>query len=60
MRMFKIQDLWRKYVKKNWIVAKSTFFAYKTKDIDCMEKIGIKNVGIRNTYKMRRETLKSI
>jgi len=36
---------------------KARFLAYKTKDIDCMEK-SMKNIGIRNTYKMRRGTLK--
>ena len=32
MCMFDTWNLWRKYVKKNQIVAKSMFFAYKTKD----------------------------
>ena len=45
---------------KSNIVAKNNYFAYKTKDIDCMKKIGIKNVSIRNIYKMRHGTLKSI
>ena len=47
--------------KKNRIVAKSMFFAYKTKDIDYMEKkFGTKNVDIRNTYKIKHGILKSI
>jgi len=32
--MFETRDLSRKYAKKNRIVAKSTFFAYKTKNIE--------------------------
>jgi len=36
------------------------FFAYKTKDIDCMEKFDMKKVGIQNTYKMKHGALKSI
>ena len=51
----------KKICEKNQIIAKSTFFVYKTKDVDCIEKkFGVKYVGIRNTYKMRHESLKSI
>ena len=44
--------------KKNWIVAKSMFFAYKTRDIDG-KKFSMKNI-IFDICKMRRGPLKSV
>jgi len=38
IRMFETRDLCEENMQKNQIVTKSMFFAYKTKDIDCMEK----------------------
>ena len=38
MRMFEICE---ENMRKTIIVAKSTFFAYKTKDIDCMKKSSV-------------------
>ena len=40
MRMFEIRDLKKIYLrKKSNSCKKHSFFAYKTKDIDCIEKI---------------------
>ena len=50
----------KKICEKNRIVAKSTFFAYKTENIDCMKKNSIKIIGIQKNYKMRHGTLKLI
>ena len=55
----KLETCMKKICKKNQIVTKSMFFAYKTILI-VWKKIRYKSVSIQNTYKMRRGTLKSI